>query len=206
MAPGCSQRVAQLGRLCFAMSHNASRRAWTEEEFFRWLERQEERYELVDGEPRTLPETGQRHNRLVSHLFGALFRRLRDDGCRCVLWNTALRIPGGNLRYPDVLVDEASYQPCDLAARNPVLVADVLSPSTRVFDDTWKLEEYPGVPMLRHILVLDPEEPRARLHSRGSEAEDWDWRLLRGEAAEVALPALGVALTLGECYGAERPA
>jgi Uma2 family endonuclease len=194
------------------MPSNALRRPWTEDEFFRWLEGQERRYELVDGEPRAIAGeteamTGgtRRHNRVVHNLFRALDRRLSGGPCEPSTFNAALRIPTGNVRYPDLLVDCGPYRPDDYAANEPVLVAEVLSPSTRVFDLTGKLEEYRTVPSLRHILLLDPDEPRARLHSRTSESDPWKWRLLQGEAADITLTALGVALPLGECYGGTIP-
>ena len=187
------------------MSHAARHRPWTEDEFFRWLERQEGRYELVDGEPRAMTGATNRHNLVVTNLFRALDRRLRGGPCQPSPFNTAVRIPAGNIRYPDLLVDCGPFRPDDFAASEPVLVAEVLSPSTEVFDLTGKLEEYRTVPTLRHILLLDPKAPRARLHSRASEADPWSGRPLAGEAAEVALAVLGVAFPLGECYGAPPP-
>ena len=48
-------------------------------------------------------------------------------------------------------------------------MAEVLSPSTADFDQHEKLEEYRTVPSLRHILIIDPDQPRLRLHSRSAE-------------------------------------
>ena len=182
------------------MLPSALRRPWTEDEFFRWLERQEGRFELVDGEPRAMTGGSQRHNRVVTRLYDAIRSRLRNGPCQPSPFNTAVRIPADNIRYPDLLVDCGPFRPDDYAASEPVLVVEVLSPSTRVFDLTQKLEEYHTVPSLRHILVLDPEAPRARLHSRAGESDVWSWRLMQGEGAEVELTALGVVLPLEECY------
>lgn len=185
------------------MSHSARHRPWTEDEFFRWLERQEARHELVDGEPRAMTGGSQRHNLISRNVHDALRDRLRGKPGQPFPFNTAVRIPGGNVRYPDLVVDCGPVRPDDFAATEPTLVVEVLSPSTRVFDLTRKLDEYLTVPSLRHILVLDPEAPRARLHTRYG--GDWRWQLIQGEAAEVALTALGVALPLGECYGILPP-
>jgi len=53
------------------------------------------------------------------------------------------------------------------AATEPTLVAEVLSPSTAAFDEAEKLEEYRSVPSLRHILRVDPDQPRLRLPRAG---------------------------------------
>jgi Uma2 family endonuclease len=50
---------------------------------------------------------------------------------------------------------------------NPVLVVEVLSPSTRNFDPGDKLFQYKRIPSLRHILYVDSERLEARLYSRG---------------------------------------
>ena len=69
-------------------------------------------------------------------------------------------------------------------AGNPALVAEVLSPSTMDFDQTEKLEEYRSVPSLRYILVLDQEQPRARLHTRDAEGH-WGSAPHAGLDAEI---------------------
>jgi Uma2 family endonuclease len=172
---------------------------WTEAAFFAWHERQETRYELVDGAPQAMTGANQRHNLVTRNCYDALRRRLGAGPCQPSTFNTAVRIPGGNIRYPDLLVDCGPYRPDDYAASEPVLVVEVFSPTTKAFDQTRKLEEYRAVPTMRHRLVLDPEAPRAQLHSRGPDGV-WSWTLLLGEQAEIALPALGVTLPLGECY------
>ncbi len=190
------------------MSQAMQPRRWTEEEFFAWLERQETKYELVDGQPvpRRAPDpvTGmvgatQRHDRVAVNLLVALAGRLRGSPCRPGTSDTAIRIPGRNIRYPDVAVDCGRFQDAERAATEPVLVAEVLSPSTRDFDQTEKLEEYRTVPTLRHILVIDPMQPRLLLHTRGAEGH-WSAERIAGPDAVAALPALGIELPLAELY------
>ena len=190
------------------MSQAMQPRRWTEEEFFAWLERQETKYELVDGQPvpRRAPDpvTGmvgatQRHDRVAVNLIVALAGRLRGSACRPGTSDTAIRIPGRNIRYPDVAVDCGRLQDSERTATEPVLVAEVLSPSTRDFDQTEKLEEYRTVPTLRHILVIDPMQPRLLLHTRGAEGH-WSAERIAGLDAAAALPALGIELPLAELY------
>lgn len=176
----------------------ARRRPWTEAEFFAWHERQEMRHEPVDGAPQAMTGANQRHNLVAMNTFRALDSRLRGRPCQPSTFNTAIRIPGGNIRCPDLLVDCGPGRPDEYAAAEPVVVVEVLSPATRAFDQTRTLEEYRAVPTIRHMLVLDPEAPRAQLHSRGGDGR-WAWTLLLGEAAEIALPALDLTLPLGEC-------
>lgn len=86
-----------------------------------------------------------------------------------------------------------------MVADEPRLVVEVLSPSTAAFDRVEKTEEYKTVPGLAYILLVDPEQPRVMLHTRGNNGA---WTALRfaGLEAAVPLPALDLALPLGEIY------
>ena len=190
------------------MSQAMQPRRWTEAEFFAWLERQETKYELVDGQPvpRRAPDpvTGmvganRRHDRITTNLVGMLYNRLRGQPCRPGTSDTAIRIPGRGIRYPDAAVDCGRPSDTDLTAAEPAMAAEVLSPSTSGFDQSIKLEEYRSVPTLRYILVIDPMQPRLLLHTRGAEGH-WSAERIAGLEAVAALPALDIELPLGELY------
>ncbi len=171
----------------------------TEAEFFAWLARQERRHELVDGRPRAMVGATLRHNRIIGNLSAALRSRPRGGACQPYTMDVAVRIPNRNIRYPDAVVDCGPYADNARAAAEPMLVAEVLSPSTMDFDQTEKLEEYRSVPGLRHILMIDTDQPRLRLHSRGEDGH-WASEPFAGLAALVAIPALGIELPLVELY------
>ncbi|MDO9709608.1 Uma2 family endonuclease [Paracraurococcus lichenis] len=172
---------------------------WSEASFFAWLERQEARFELVDGEPRAMVGATQRHDRVVMRLLFTLEGRLRGSPCRTGTSDTAIRIPNGNIRYPDAAVDCGRFEETSRTATAPTLVAEVFSPSTALFDQTEKLEEYRTVPGLRHILLIDPDQPRLRLHSRGEDGH-WTSAPHAGLEAVVPIPALGITLPLADLY------
>jgi Uma2 family endonuclease len=172
---------------------------WTEGTFFAWLEGQERRHELVDGAPRAMVGATQRHDRVVTNLLVALATRLRGSPCRTGTADTAIRIPNRNIRYPDAAVDCGRFDEAARVASEPTLVAEILSPSTADFDQHEKLEEYRTVPSLRHILIIDPDQPRLRLHSRSAEGH-WESAPHAGLEAMVDLPALGITLPLAELY------
>ncbi|MBX9698439.1 MAG: Uma2 family endonuclease [Acetobacteraceae bacterium] len=171
----------------------------TEAQFFAWLERQETRHELVDGQPQAMVGTTRRHDRITANIIAALHGRLRGGRCVVNTADTAIRIPGGNIRYPDVSVDCGRFIDEDRAADAPVLVVEVLSRSTSPFDQTHKLEEYKRVAAMRHVLIVDPHRPRVLVHTRDSDGP-WSSDDPEGLDAMVALPALGVELPLAEIY------
>lgn len=182
----------------------------TEAQFFAWAERQEIRYELVDGQPvpkryewvdgRVVAMVGttRRHDRVTGNVFAALHGRLRGSGCVVNTADTAVRIANRNIRYPDVSVDCGRFLEQDRAADALVLVLEVLSPSTAAFDQTIKLEEYRSVPSIRHVAIVDPERGRVLLHTR--ESEGWSFAVFDATAAAIPLPAIGIELPFAEMF------
>lgn len=98
----------------------------------------------------------------------ALQRRLKA-GCRALTAGMKVRAPGhgrGGYVYPDVFVlggppelDETQKPPVLL---NPLLVVEVLSPSTQVHDYVTKERAYFRVPSVQEYWIVDPERPLVR--------------------------------------------
>lgn len=172
------------------------------EEFFVWQEQQEERYELVDGVP--VPMHGMTgasnfHDAIVINAITAFRNRLRGTRCRPATADTAFRVSIKGLRRPDMTIDCAPPDPKSYESREPRLVLEVLSPSTRTRDQLRKLEEYKRHPTLRHVLLVEPDRPEGTLYSR-LEGGEWAPEDLRGPDAVLALDALGLSVPLGELY------
>jgi Uma2 family endonuclease len=128
-------------------------------EFLAWAETQESgRYELVRGEIVTMAPERSEHVRAKQRAFLALEVAIRRAGVRCEAFVEGLAV---------VIDDETSYEPdalvncgqpvadSTMAAPNPVVVVEVLSPSTRHIDKTVKVADYFRVPSLCHYLIVD---------------------------------------------------
>lgn len=167
--------------------------------FLDWCTSQEARYELVDGLPRMMAGAKQQHDRIVVNALATLRSLLRKSPCFPHSADFAVRIPAGNIRRPDVLVDCGPTLSEDLAAKGPAFVLEVLSNSTRQFDLVRKVIEYQSVSSIRHILLVEPDEMAALLHSREADGS-WSAMTFLGPGAEIALPALGIILPLSDLY------
>lgn len=170
----------------------------TAEEFFRWHVAQERRYELVDGAPVLMAGANLRHAQIVSNTMFAIRSRLGAGGCRPFTSDTAIRIPAGNIRYPDLSVDCGRLVDDSMHAVEPRVVVEVLSRSPAIFDQTEKLEEYRTVPDLMHVLVVNSDQPEARLHTRTESG--WTSVRLDTPDAVVALTAIDVAFPLAALH------
>lgn len=169
------------------------------DDFLRWREGRPGRWELVGGEPLlAMAGAQQQHDQVTVNLLTTLRVKLRGSTCRPWSADIAVKIPGGNVRQPDETIDCAPVERAALASTAPTVVFDVLSPSTRTFDQTRKLEEYKRVESLRHVVFLDVETPRAA-HWRRSEG-GWSFENLAGLDAVLRLGAVPAELTLAEIY------
>ena len=147
------------------------------DEFLRWLETRadSERWELVDGEPvRSMSPETVRHVELKRNLLEALRDALRTAGlpCRALGDGVAVRVDPGSFFQPDASVTCAqNVDPDATEVPDPVVVAEVLSPATRVRDHTVKLVDYFTVPSVQHYLLIETRRRLVLHHRRGAERE-----------------------------------
>ncbi len=132
------------------------------DQFLRWLETRAEgeRWELVDGEPvRSMSPETVRHVELKRNLLEALRDALRTAGlpCRALGDGVAVRVDPRSFFQPDASVTCAErVDPDAVEVPNPIVVAEVVSPGTRVRDHTVKLVDYFAVPSVQHYLLMRP--------------------------------------------------
>jgi Uma2 family endonuclease len=82
---------------------------------------------------------------------------------------------------------------------NPIIVVEVLSPSSRRIDASLKLAGYFRVPSVAHYLIVDPDQPLIIHHARGNQDMILTHIVREGT---IKLDPPGLELALGDVYGA----
>jgi len=126
------------------------------------------KYELVDGHIRVSP-AGYRHGQVCWKLGGRLHAFLQEHPVgHGVDSSTGFRLPGGNVRVPDVaFMAKGRFAnergPVGFSDLVPDLAVEVLSPDDRSRDVLDKVGEYleAGVPL---VWVIDPERRTAAVY------------------------------------------
>lgn len=167
--------------------------------FVRWAEGREGRFELSGGQITMMVGATIRHELMVSNLVVLLRSQLPLPRFAVIPGGLAVAVPGG-IRYPDVTVHEGAFEPSDLVAGRPVLVAEVLSPSSLTTDMLHKPAEYGAVESIGAYLLLAQDEPRAWLWRRGGDAFPRTPEELFGPDASIALPPLGLEFRLADIH------
>lgn len=101
-------------------------------------------------------------------------------------------------RRPDVLIECGKPDPRSMAADEPRLVVEVLSPSTTRYDRFQKLAEYQQHHTIRAILLVDTEAPRVTIFR--AVPLGWVADEASGLDAVIELPEIGTVLPLSELY------
>ena len=173
-------------------------RPWTIAEFFTWQERQDKRYELVGGFPlEMMTGASNRHADIVANILLALGEKLRGKPCRPFTADGGVQTLPGQIRRPDLGVDCGPRDPAGYIAAEPVVLFEVMSPSTRNFDRYRKIVEYQAVASVRHIVFVEPSRPMVRLWSR---ERNWREQSVEGLEASVPLEAIGIMLNMSAIY------
>lgn len=169
------------------------------ESFLAWEQRQPERYELVAGVVRMMVGATLGHDAIADNIHFSLASRLRGAPCRAWRGDTKVRAPNGQIMYPDVLVSCTPRGREEIVIDDPVLVVEVLSPSTERHDSTTKRWAYQAIPSLRQLLIVDQGEARAELMTREA-GETWRTVIITGLAASLPLASLDIELPMAEIY------
>lgn len=141
----------------------------TVDEFLAWAETQEGRYELHNGEVFSMAAERMIHAEKKFAVQSALQAGIKEAGLPCFMLpdGMTVRISNETAHEPDALVYCGPKLPANaIEVSHPVIVVEVLSPSTRRIDASKKLAGYFSLPSLHHYLIVDPEKPPLIHHQR----------------------------------------
>ncbi|MGQ0671799.1 MAG: Uma2 family endonuclease [Hyphomicrobium sp.] len=179
----------------------------TKAAFFAWAQGRQGHWELKDGSVVMHPGGSRRHGTIIGRFVGLLIARLDPSRWSVVPTELAIEI-GTDIRYPDVLIEHASQEGDALSTASPVVLVEVLSPSSIGTDMVIKLAEYTSLASLEAYIVASQDEPilwvwQRSAHTRAFPALPTE---IKGRDASVDIAALAIALPLAELYRGIGPA
>ncbi len=174
-------------------------------EFLDWVQAHEGRYELAGSRVVMMTGGSRGHAILVRRLAAALEKRLDSDRWTVLTSDFGVDLGPATVRYPDVVVDATGGRLKDLTATAPVLIAEIVSPSSLKDDLGAKAEEYVRLATLSAYLVLAQDEPKARIWLRAAAGFSSEPKIVEGHDAVINIAQLGIDVPLAEIYaGLER--
>ncbi len=173
----------------------ALRKPMSQAEFLDWEARQELRHEFDGFAPIAMTGGTVAHAILQRNLAAMVGPRLRRP---CQFFGSDLKIEAaGSIRYPDGIVVCTPVDPKATLVRTPLIVFEVLSPSTARTDRIIKAREYQATPSIQRYVMLEQDFLGATAFARHADA--WTVQTL-AEEDTLALPEIEIALPLAELY------
>jgi len=172
----------------------------TVEEFLRWEDGTDTRYELVDGCVMAMAPPAPAHGRLAARLAGVLDTALRGRPPCAVQSEAGIVRPDRNdLCYiADLAVSCVELRADDRLISDPILIVEILSPSTAVFDRQSKVAEYRQIASVQEILLIDSQTVFAEVLRR--EGDRWITEIVQGASATLTLSSVPLSLSMAALY------
>jgi Uma2 family endonuclease len=169
------------------------------EEYFAFTDTRpdDEKWELIDGEPVLQASPNSRHQTIVANVIGSLHAIRRDKRPSWIaIPGIGLRTAPASLAEPDILIRPMTPRvgrECDDA----IVAIEVLSESTADRDLRWKRRAYARIPALMYYVVIAQDAIEVVVFARASKFAELR---LESPAATLDLPSLGISLPLAEIY------
>jgi Uma2 family endonuclease len=171
----------------------------TEEEYLEIERATEFRNEYYDGNMYAMSGGSATHAFIIANVARALGNALDDKPCRIASSDFRVRVPPERFyTYPDVVV---VCDPIQLFQKdtllNPILLIEVLSPSTESRDRGFKFDRYRAIDSLQEYALVSQFEPHVEVFRR-HEAGKWLFSVFKGLEETCTFESIGVTVPLSE--------
>lgn len=180
----------------------------TPEEYLAMERAAERKSEYYGGEMFAMSGVSRWHDRIAAQLLFLLSLHLRHKDCEVHTADLRVHVASAGLyTYPDASVvwGEPTFLDTNVdTLTNPVLLVEILSPSTERYDRVFKVHSYRTIPSLSECLLIAQDEHFVQLHRRLADST-WSVIEARGRDASIELKSIGYTLCLEELYETALP-
>ena len=184
------------------MSSAAVQTYLTPEEYLAWERKSDTKHEYVGGEIIAMSGASYHHTLLTMNISGELYIQLKDTACTVHTNDIRVRTsPEISYFYPDIRVvcGEPRFEDNTFdTLLNPIVLVEVLSPSTEAYDRGGKFKHYQQLTSLREYILVSQDEVRVE-HYRQQRTE-WQPTEFRSLADMLSLTSIDCELSLEDIY------
>lgn len=175
-------------------------------EFLRWEDGTDTRYELLGGTPVAMAPPSVAHGFLAARLCARIEAAVRAHPLCMVQIEAGITRPDQDdtCYVADLAVTCTPPQPGQQLLANPVLIVEILSPGTALYDRQTKVADYRRIASVQEILLIDSTNLFAEILRRSG--EQWITELVQGPEATLTLASIGLTVTMSDLYeGIDMP-
>ena len=175
---------------------------FSHEEYFALERERGQKYEFIAGQIVAMVGGSPTHGLITVNVSTALNIQLRTKPC--LVYSSDVRIAirqSDSYMYPDtsVVCGEPQFDGRNGGILNPIIIVEVLSPSTAGYDHGQKFLRYQQLASLRSYVLVSQDAPLIQCFSR-DERGLWMWSASEGLEASLSLPSVDCDLSLAEIY------
>lgn len=175
----------------------------SESEYLAFETTRELKHEFVNGEVFAMTGESVRHNLICNNTSTALINQLVDEPCIVPSNDTRVKVESHvSYRYSDVTVicGEVAYVDGRTdTISNPIIVIEVLSPSTALLDRNQQLDEYTQIPTLQEYVLISQDAHKIERFLR-QESGDWLYTKVTRDDGVLKLSSIDCELKVADVY------
>jgi Uma2 family endonuclease len=181
------------------MSVTARVPTMTRDQFFDWADAQDARYEFDGFQPVAMTGGNLNHNRIAFNIHAALRGRLRGSRCEPLGLDAGVETVGDTIRYPDGVVTCSPANGVSRLVPNPVVVFEVISPTSGHIDRIVRLREYAAVNSILRYVIVESASAGLTVHERQAAGQPWTVTSAMADDL-LLLPEIGIEVPVAELY------
>ena len=155
----------------------------------------ETKHELIDGDVYAMAGASENHNLLSLNMASELKTRLKGTPCRTFMADMKVRV-GQDFFYPDVMVVCGEDNDSEYYKNAPVIIVEVLSKSTRRFDQTDKRLRCQKIPSLEEYVLIEQDKGEIQVFRKKDQWQSFYYYL----GDDIMFTALGVTVSVEDIY------
>jgi Uma2 family endonuclease len=175
----------------------------SEAEYLAFERDSDQKHEYFDGQIYFMAGGTATHDKIAGNTYASLHGQLRNRSCSVYSSDLRIRVAQTGLyTYPDVSVVCGREQFADEredTLMNPIVIIEVLSPSTEKYDRGKKFQHYRTILSLREYVLISQDDFHIERYTR---QDDNQWLLaeVTGLDAQIELSSIQASLALRDVY------
>lgn len=176
----------------------------TETEYLEFEDNTDLKHEYANGRIVAMTGGSLRHNIVTSNTSTTLNNQLKDKDCIVPSNDTRVKVDSERVsyRYPDVTVicgEPEFFDDLVDTITNPIVLIEVLSPSTEIDDRNDKLDEYLRLQSLQEYVLISQNQAKIERFLR-HESGEWRYTKAQGIETSLHLESIKCDLVLSDIY------
>jgi Uma2 family endonuclease len=164
-----------------------------------------EKYEYHIGEVFAMAGGTLNHGLLSNNVGRSVSNAIIKKGKSCRTYSSDARIAITDERYvyADTFVvcgPTETYDEMPQAAKNPILIVEVLSDSTALYDREGKFQLYQQIVSLQEYILVSQDKVLVEVFYKSADVDFWQYRAYRNLTDGINLKSLDVEITLADVY------